>query len=51
MDEETLAELTGTSMHSLILVFTDSTPGGSDDVLLQEDGSALLQEDTSNILL
>lgn len=37
--------------HSLITVFADLSEGGPLDVLLQENGSALLQEDGSYIIL
>lgn len=36
--------------HSLLTLFTDTTPGGGLDIILQETGSALLQEDGSYLL-
>ncbi len=37
--------------HSLITVFADTSEGGPLDILLQEDGTAILQEDGSYIIL
>lgn len=37
--------------HSLLTIFADTSEGGSLDVLLQEDGTAILQEDSSYIIL
>ena len=37
--------------HSLLTLFVDSTPGGSLNVLLQEDGTAILQENNGFIVL
>lgn len=37
--------------HSLITIFADTTAGSGLDVLLQEDLSAILQEDGSFIML
>jgi hypothetical protein len=37
--------------HSLITIFADTSEGGPLNVLLQENSSALLQEDGSYIIL
>lgn len=36
--------------HSLLTLFVDTTAGGGLDVILQEDASALLQEDGSYLI-
>lgn len=51
MDDELLAEINGDSFHSLLVAFADTSAGGPSNVLLQENGSAILQEDGSYILL
>lgn len=38
-------------LHSLLMLFWDTTPGGDNDVLLQEDGFAILQEDNYGFLI
>ena len=37
--------------HSLITIFADTSEGGGFNILLQESGSALLQEDNSFLIL
>lgn len=37
--------------HSLLTIFADTSEGGGLNVLLQENGSALLQEDSSYLIL
>ena len=50
-DDEEIGDFAADPLHSLLMLFTDTTPGGSNNVLLQENGSAILQEDGSFILI